>query len=125
MMKHPIKITKEWCLKMANLEGDAVIGAGVPSAFASDFKSTIWHRLGFGHAYVPPSDEEEGPDGRLKDGLLATSLVTDTHVHFDLVDRLRILVTGRVHVFVRTRSERDPGRAVSQSAVRVKGWGWQ
>lgn len=93
------------------------------NAFASEFKPTIWHRLGFGHAHVAPWGDEDDA-GRCPDGLLATSLVTETHVRFDLIDRLRILITGRVHVFVRTRSERDPGRAESRSAVRVKGWGW-
>lgn len=94
--------------------------------YAQEFRPTIWHRLGFGHAYVAPWRDDEVTDGsgRCGDGLLATSLVTETHVHFDLVDRLRILVTGRVHVFVRTRSENDPGRADSRSAVAVKGYGW-
>ncbi len=102
-------------------------------AFASEFKPTIWHRLGFGHAYVAPWGDEPHPWGkefsevteeRGSDGLLLTSLTTETRVHFDWLDRLRILVTGRVHVFVRTRSEHDPGRADSRSAVRVMGLGW-
>lgn len=90
----------------------------------STFKPTIWHRLGFGHAHVPVTDMTEDQDGRCADGLLATSMVTETHVHFDFVDRLRLLVTGRLHVFVRTRSANDPGRVESRSAVRVKGWNW-
>jgi len=94
-------------------------------ACAQEFRPTIWHRLGFGHAYVHPwGDENEDHNGRCPDGLLATSLTTETRVHFDWLDRLRILVTGRVHVFVRTRSEHDPGRADGRSAVRVMGFGW-
>lgn len=71
MMKHPVKITKDWCINMAKIEGDAEIGAGVPSAmdimtteaFASEFKPTIWHRLGFGHAHVAPWGENEDDAG--------------------------------------------------------------
>ena len=68
-----------------------------------------------------PWGENEDAEGRCPDGLLATSMVTETHVRFDWKDQLRILVTGRVHVFIRSRSERDPGRIESRSAVSVKG----
>lgn len=94
-------------------------------AGCSTFKPTIWHRLGFGHAHVAPWADDEDDAGRCPDGLLATSLVTDTHVHFGFVDRLRLLVTGRLHVFTRTRSENAPGKSESRSAVGVKGWGWR
>lgn len=94
-------------------------------AFASEFKPTIWHRMGFGHAYIAPWRDDEDEAGRCPDGLLATSMVSETHVHFDFIDRLKLLLTGRLHVFVRTRSERDPGKVESRSAVGIKGWGWR
>lgn len=95
-------------------------GEGImEGAFTQAFRPTIWHRLGFGHCHVAPWGDK-GEAERGEDGLLVTSLVTETHVHFGFIDRLRILITGNVHVFVRTRSENDPGRAESRSAVSVK-----
>ncbi len=85
-------------------------------AFAQAFKPTIWHRLDFGHAHVAPWHDDDDGD--------ANYLVANTAVMFDWRDRLRVLLTGRVHVHVRTRTEVPAGRVESRAAVKVMGWGW-
>jgi hypothetical protein len=81
-----------------------------------EFKPTIWHRLGFGHAGVSDWDEKDMPEG---------AITTDVVVVLGAADRLRILITGRLHVAIRTKTERVVDRAISKSAVKVLGWGWQ
>lgn len=82
-------------------------------AFAQVFRPTIWHRLGFGHAHVAPWNDD------------AHYLVAETHVHFDWLDRLRLLVTGRLHVETRTRTNLEVRALESRCGVKVKGWGWE
>jgi hypothetical protein len=84
------------------------------NAFAQEFRPTLWHRLGFGASYVAPWDESDD----------AKYMVTTVTVQFDWLDRLRILLTGRAHVFTRSRTEHDAGRVESRSAVGVVGPGW-
>lgn len=89
-----------------------------PHAFAQEFKPTIWHRLGFGHAHVPAETEEE--EQRLKThGYAEGSLTLDTVVHFDWLDMLRLLISRRLSVAARTKCDVLPMRSVSASAVRV------
>lgn len=86
--------------------------------YAQAFKPTIWHRLGFGHAHVPPWD---APDKTEDDHYCCTDVV----VVLDWKDRLRMLVTGRLGVAVRVKTEHDAGRVEGRTAVKVMGWGWQ
>lgn len=44
---------------------------------------------------------------------------TDVDIHFDFVDRLRILFGAKVHLRVRTDCEHAPGRVESESIVSV------
>lgn len=76
------------------------------------FGPTIWHRLGFHARYVPPWDD----DGHY--------LVTEVTIQFDWLDRLRLLVTGRVVLMTRSRTEVPAGKVESRSAVGVVGPGW-
>lgn len=87
----------------------------VAQTFCQEFRPTIWHRLGFGHAGVAPWNDDDGT---------AHYIVTDTVAVFDWLDRLRILLTGRVHVATRTRTEVPVGKAETRGSVKVLGWGW-
>lgn len=46
-------------------------------------------------------------------------LVTKTYTHFDWMDRLRILCTGKIQTWVETACETTPGRVKSESIVNV------
>ncbi len=83
--------------------------------YAQEFKPTIWHRLGFGHAGIAPWNDDDD----------AHYIVNDTVVVFDWRDRLRILVTGRIHVTARTRTETEVKHVETRAACKVMGWGWE
>jgi hypothetical protein len=86
--------------------------------YAQAWRPTIWHRLGFGMAYVPPPDEDQ--ERHLSEqGYCEGALVTDTFAHLDWKDRLRLLVSGRLMVHVRTQTDVMVRKSMSQSAVRV------
>ena len=58
------------------------------------FWEKFWPRLGFHHAHAPRPDEDE-----LKDNGWAPSwFMVETYVHLDWVDRLRLLISGKLHV---------------------------
>lgn len=86
--------------------------------YAMEFKPTIWHRLGFGHAYVPPWDDPE------KDGD-DHYVITEVVVVFDWKDRLRLMLTGCLSVEVRVKTQHDAGNTEGRSAVKVMSWRWQ
>lgn len=77
--------------------------------YAQEFRPSIWHRLGFRGCYVAPWDESDD----------VKYMVSDVFIKFDWLDRLRLLLTGRVHVFVRTKTENDAGAVESRSNVSV------
>lgn len=81
-----------------------------------EFKPTIWHRLGFGHAGVADWEDANMAEG---------AITTDVVVVLGWGDRLRLLITGRLHVAIRTKTEKTIDRAISKSAVRVLGWKWE
>lgn len=87
-------------------------------AYASNYRPTIWERLGFGRGHVPrESDEEE--KRLLELGYSADTLTTEIVVQFDWVDMLRLLVTRRISIETRTRTFESVRGAISASAVRV------
>jgi len=45
---------------------------------------------------------------------------TETHIRFDFLDRVRLLVTGRLFVKALHAMEHDPGEVVTRSAVSVR-----
>lgn len=47
-------------------------------------------------------------------------MLTTVDIRLDWVDRLRVLVSGRVAVDVRTQTERTPGRVWSRSSMWVR-----
>jgi hypothetical protein len=82
------------------------------NTFGSVYKPTIWNRLGFGRAHAYFEDDEIP-------GYAESALITETHVHLDFLDRLRVLITGHVHVYVRTKTDVPIGKAFSISSARV------
>jgi hypothetical protein len=76
------------------------------------FKPTIWHRLGFGGAYVDFPDEE-APD------MPVGAIICDTYIRLCWADRLRLLMTGCLFVQIKTKTDVTVETAVSRSAVGV------
>lgn len=85
--------------------------------FVQEFRPTIWHRLGFGYAAVASWHGDQDED--------ANYCCTDVVAVLDWRDRLRLVLTGRLSIAVRVRTQHDAGRVEGRSAVKVMGWGWQ
>lgn len=67
----------------------------------------MWWRLGFHDAHAPrPGDAEHW-------------IVTGVHIRLSQLDRLRVLLSGRLHVEVCVATEHDAGRTSSQSSAAV------
>lgn len=89
-----------------------------PQAFAMAYKPTIWQRLGFGRGHVTRETDEE--EARLLElGYCEGALTTDIVVQLDWLDTLRMLVTRRLSIELRTRTFQPVIGAVSASAARV------
>lgn len=72
----------------------------------------FWSWLGFGWAHV------ERPDDDVP-GLAPGYMMSETEMGLDWGDRLRVLVSGRLHSQVVTQTDVMPRRMVSTSAVKV------
>lgn len=99
---------------------DPITKMPIEVGYGVTFKPTIWHRLGFGHAYVAPWDEDDDP----RDGHEVNYLVSEIVIVLDWRDRVRCLLTGRLNVYLRNRTQHPAGRVEGRSAVKVMGWGW-
>lgn len=83
-------------------------------AFAAVSRPTIWQRLGFGRAGQEYFDDLEG-DPRYCE----SRLVTETVVHLDWKDRVRLLLVGRLHVVTCSKTDVPIERAVSRARASV------
>lgn len=87
-----------------------------PTVMACSVSPTwsFWRWLGFGHPYVRvPAELEEA------EGWSPGCSVQDVAVYVDWLDRLRVLVSGKVMVQVSTQMDVMPGRMRSWSDFRV------
>ncbi len=76
-------------------------------------KPSAWERLGFGRAFVPlDSFETDETDD-------VAAITTDSVLNLDWLDRIRVLVSGRVSVFSRIKTDVIVSRAETRSACRV------
>jgi hypothetical protein len=67
----------------------------------------MWQRLGFGLAYADRPDDAEN------------WIVTGVWVKLGYLDRLRFMLSGKLHVEICVTTEHDAGRTSSVSGVRV------
>ncbi len=81
----------------------------------STYRPTVWQRLGFGYAYTPTQDDEDFPEPEWAPGVF----LTETFVHLDLIDRIRVLVSGKLHVQTRSKTDCAVNRASTVSAAKV------
>ncbi|KXV20627.1 hypothetical protein [Gluconobacter japonicus] len=77
-------------------------------------KRTIWDKLGFGEAHV------SRPLGEgYAEGMAPGFFVTNVRVVFDWKDRLRTLVSGKIHVEVVSQTNLTVARAATRAATKV------
>lgn len=81
--------------------------------YAAAPRPSIWKRLGFGVAAVPPE-----PDP-YPDGCVEGAIVTDAIVFLDWRDRLRLLVSGRLNVVSRIVTDARVVFAVTSTSTSV------
>lgn len=75
------------------------------------FIDRMWSRLGFGTAFADRADD----DLAYAPGYISTGV----KVHFDWRDRLRILISGRVHVDCVTKTDVPVKHAYTNSCTSV------
>lgn len=83
-------------------------------AFYAVHHPTIWQRLGFGRCRAPRPEEDE-----YAEGFAPSWLVTGVVCHLDWRDRLRVLVSGNLHVECALKTDVVVERSRSTSAVSV------
>ena len=81
----------------------------------------IWRALGFRMAYVHTPEEwsKESPDWAIG------GLTTDTFISVSIADRLRILLTGKAMMQIKTRTDKEVVHAQSISDFAVMPLGRQ
>jgi len=73
---------------------------------------SIWKKLGFGSCWVELKDEEFP-------GMPPGAIATDTQIRLGFLDRLRVLISGKVYVALKTKTDVIVETAISKSAVSV------
>lgn len=117
-----IDLTKEQCLRLAELEGDHPIAAGIiardPEPIASYMEHIPTWRdharrlLGFRRNF-PDVDANE------KAAIMPGWFRTVVNVHVSFGDRVRLLVSGRMRVDIENRCDVSVRDVVSASAVSI------
>lgn len=108
--------SKEWWMDRIKDEPDGIIGAGGAFCARETLSARIWRWLGFGMGNRWDMVEwrcEEEP------GFAPGALITDTVVHLDFLDRLRVLIGGRLRIEVSTKTDVLVKKSKSMSAVGV------
>lgn len=77
-------------------------------------RKTIWNRLGFRHGHAPRGEQ----DSELP-GWAPGWLVTDTRIHLGWSDRLRVLISGKLHVESFTKTDVVVSRALTTTGIGV------
>lgn len=123
-----LNVSKEWCMKMADLEGDAIIGADVPgldetagygSYARPTFRQRLWRRLGFGFHFDEALFDWRNQEAEASDWFVSSAFNTVTDIHIDWLDRLRILISGRCSLSAYTRTDVLVNKAESRSQFAV------
>lgn len=84
-----------------------------PTGECAVYRPTIWQRLGFNYARRPLMEDEAFPDHAVG------ALINETFIKLDWVDRLRALVSGKLHVITTSKTDVPVARCVTASGVAV------
>jgi hypothetical protein len=108
--------SKEWWMDRIKNEPDVPIGAGGAYCARQPLSARIWRGLGFGM-----NNRMDMTDWRCDEepGFAPGALITDTVVHLDFLDRLRVLIGGRLRIEVSTKTDVLVKKSKSMSAVGV------
>lgn len=116
-----LNVTKEWCLKMAKMEDDAPIGAGVPDGGAyyakPSLRTRIWQKFGF--CFHDSAFEWRTQEPKEGDWWVPGTLNTDVTITVDWLDRLRLLVTGHCKLLTYTRTDVLVNKSEARSTFTV------
>ena len=77
------------------------------------FWGRVWRKLGFRWGHVPYRDDSE------EDGWAPGAFIVGTNIHLDLVDRIRVLISGDIHVETRIKTDVSIGRSNAISNVGI------
>jgi hypothetical protein len=77
------------------------------------FWGRFWRKLGFHWGHVPYLDDSE------EDGWAPGSLIVETGVHLDWLNRFRVLISGNLHVGQRVKTDVSISRSKAVSRVGV------
>jgi hypothetical protein len=78
------------------------------------FWERFWPRLGFHRGRAPRPDEDE-----LKEGWAPSWLIVETYVRLGWMDRLRVLLSGKLHVDHAIKTDVPIGRSSAVSGIGV------
>ena len=78
------------------------------------FWERFWPRLGFHHARAERPDEDE-----LREGWAPSWFVVETYVRLSWADRLRVMISGKMHVDHAIKTDVPIGRSTSTSSVAI------
>ena len=110
-----VELTKEQCIKMAEREGDQEIGAGGAFYARPPLRERIVRSLGFGRCSSPRFDEISDDDPNWA----AATLQVSTIVNLDWLDRLRLLIGGRLLVEASVKTDVIVRHSMARSNVGV------
>lgn len=112
---------KEWWLPRVSSESAVPIAAGSPTPASENtfamVASPSWrHKLGqmLGYRYHHPD-----VDANEKAAIMPGWWRTDIHVRLSFLDRIRILVSGRMLVITQNRGSQSVDHVISDSAVSI------
>ncbi len=77
------------------------------------FWGRFWRKLGFHWGHVPYLDDSE------EEGWAPGSFIVETGVHLDWGDRVRVLISGNLHVGQRVKTDVLIGRSKAVSRVGI------
>lgn len=78
------------------------------------FQERWWPRLGFRCGHAPRPDEDE-----LKEGWAPSWFVVETYVRLGWLDRLRVLISGKLHLDHAIKTDVEIGKSFSTSDVGI------
>jgi hypothetical protein len=94
------------------------VSTSIESGHAYYAKPTIaqklWIFLGFRKGHAPRPDEDE-----LKDGWAPSWFCVETYIHLDWSDRLRVLISGNLHIDHAIKTDLPINKSNAVSAVGI------
>lgn len=78
------------------------------------FWQLLWPRLGFRRGHAPRPDEDE-----LTEGWAPSWFVVETYVSLGWLDRIRVLISGKLHIDNAIKTDVEIGKSRATSSVGI------